>query len=76
LNKIITFDFPLKTPALKTSAKQIAVMTTPSFNNWLDSLATARDRAKSLVLGGKANWTTLNNEDEDQYTFLALSELP
>lgn len=76
LATIITFDFPLKTPALEISAKQIAVMTTPAFNNWLDSLGSARDRAKSLVLGGKTNWTTLNNEDQDQFTFLALSELP
>ena len=51
-------------------------MTTPAFNNWLESLGTSRDRAKSLVLGGETNWTTLNNEDEDQFTFLRLSELP
>lgn len=76
LANVIKFDFPLKTPALEVSAKQIAVMTTPAFNNWLESLATARDRAKSLVLGGKQDWTTLNNEDDDQYTFLRLSELP
>lgn len=76
LTQVIKFDFPLKTPALEVSAQQIAVMTTPAFNNWLESLATARDRAKSLVLGGKSNWTTLNNEDEDQFTFLALSDLP
>ena len=76
LNQVIKFDFPLKTPALEVSAQQIAVMTTPAFNNWLESLATARDRAKTLVLGGKTNWTTLNNEDEDQFTFLALAELP
>ncbi len=43
LRKIITFDFPLKTPALDTSAQEIAVMTTPAFNNWLESL-TARPR--------------------------------
>jgi len=76
LATIITFDFPLKTPALEISASQIAVMTTPAFNNWLDSLGGARDRAKSLVLGGKTDWTTLNNEDQDQFTFLRLSELP
>jgi len=76
LNQVIKFDFPLKTPALEVSAQQIAVMTTPAFNNWLESLGTARDRAKTLVLGGKTNWTTLNNDDEDQFTFLALAELP
>lgn len=76
LKDLITFDFPLKTPALEVSAQQIAVMTTPAFNNWLESLATARDRSKSLVLGGKADWTKLNNEDDEQFTFLALPELP
>ena len=76
LIQVIKFDFPLKTPALEVSAQEIAVMTTPSFNNWLESLGTARDRAKTLVLGGKTNWTTLNNDDEDQFTFLALAELP
>lgn len=76
LRKIITFDFPLKTPALDTSAREIAVMTTPAFNNWLESLATARDRAKTLVLGGKTEWTTLANELEQEFSFLLLSELP
>ncbi|WP_372717703.1 hypothetical protein [Novipirellula sp.] len=76
LTNVIQFDFPLKTPALEVSAQEIAVMTTPAFNNWLESLGTARDRAKSLVLGGKTDWTTMNNEDSDQFTFLALSELP
>lgn len=76
LRKIITFDFPLKTPALDTSAQEIAVMTTPAFNNWLESLATARDRAKTLVLGGKTEWTTLANELEQEFSFLLLSELP
>jgi hypothetical protein len=77
LSRVIEFDFPLKTQALEISAKQIAVMTTPSFENWLESLATARDRAKSL-LGRKSalNWTMLNNADGDEYTFLALSDLP
>lgn len=76
LKDLITFDFPLKTPALEVSAQQLGVMTTPAFNNWLESLATARDRSKALVMGGNANWTTLNNEDDEQFTFLALSELP
>ncbi|MEZ6044047.1 MAG: hypothetical protein R3C11_00380 [Planctomycetaceae bacterium] len=53
LENILKLDFPLKTPALEINAKQIAVMTTPAFNNWLDSLATARDRAKTLVQGGR-----------------------
>ena len=44
LKMVIAFDFPLKTPALEISAQDIAVMTTPAFNNWLDSLAAARDR--------------------------------
>jgi len=77
LKMVIDFDFPLKTPALEISAQDIAVMTTPAFNNWLDSLAAARDRAKDLVLnGGSAEWTTLSNELNQQFTFLKLSELP
>jgi hypothetical protein len=51
-------------------------MTTPAFSDWLESLATARDRAKQLVLGGDTAWTTLSDEDESQFTFLSLSELP
>jgi len=77
LKMVIAFDFPLKTPALEISAQDIAVMTTPAFNNWLDSLAAARDRAKDLVLkGGGAEWTTLSNELAQEFTFLKLSELP
>lgn len=76
LRTVITFDFPLKTPALDTSAQEIAVMTTPAFNNWLESLAAARDRAKALVLGGKTDWTTLANELDQEFSFLLLSELP
>lgn len=76
LQTVIAFDFPMKTPALEISAQQIAVMTTPAFNNWLESLATARDRAKSLVLGGKTDWTKLANELDQEFSFLLLSELP
>lgn len=77
LKMVIAFDFPLKTPALEISAQDIAVMTTPAFNNWLDSLAAARDRAKDLVLkGAGAEWTTLSNELNQEFTFLKLSELP
>jgi hypothetical protein len=79
LKMVIAFDLPLKTPALEISAQDIAVMTTPAFNNWLDSLASARDRAKDLVLtrqGGAAEWTTLSNELNQEFAFLKLSELP
>jgi hypothetical protein len=77
LKMVIAFDLPLKTPALEISAQDIAVMTTPAFNNWLESLAGARDRAKDLVLkGGSTDWTTLSNELNQEFTFLSLSELP
>ena len=77
LKMVITLDLPLKTPALEISAQDIAMMNTPDFNKWLDSLAAARDRVKDLVVkGGSAEWTTLSNELNQEFTFLNLSELP
>jgi hypothetical protein len=75
LDKILSFEFPLKTPALNVSARDIAVMTTPAFNNWLEQLATARDRTEQL-LEKADNWTKLSNGLKQEFTFLKLSELP
>jgi hypothetical protein len=75
LDKILAFEFPLKTPALSVSAGDIAVMTTPAFNSWLDQLKAASDRASEL-LEKADNWTTLNNHLKQEFTFLKLSELP
>ncbi|MDR0706174.1 MAG: hypothetical protein LBF88_14465, partial [Planctomycetaceae bacterium] len=75
LDKILSFEFPLKTPALSVSARDIAVMTTPVFNNWLEQLATARDRTEQL-LEKPDNWTPLSNGLKQEFTFLKLSELP
>ncbi|GHT18130.1 hypothetical protein FACS1894189_5480 [Planctomycetales bacterium] len=75
LDKILAFEFPLKTPALSVSARDIAVMTTPAFNSWLEQLSAASDRASQL-LEKPDNWTTLNNHLKQEFTFLKLSELP
>jgi hypothetical protein len=75
LDKILSFEFPLKTPVLSVSARDIAVMTTPTFNNWLEQLAAARDRTEQL-LEKPDNWTPLSNGLKQEFTFLKLSELP
>jgi hypothetical protein len=75
LDKILAFEFPLKTPALNVSARDIAVMTTEAFNSWLEQLKAGSDRADQL-LEKPENWTTLNNHLKQEFTFLKLSELP
>jgi hypothetical protein len=75
LDKILAFEFPLKTPALNVSARDIAVMTTEAFNSWLEQLKTGSERASQL-LETPENWTKLNNHLKQEFTFLKLSELP
>jgi hypothetical protein len=74
LDKILEFDFPFKTPALSVSARDIAVMTTPAFNSWLEQLHDANKGARKLLTSG--DWKTLNNHFKQECTFLKLSELP
>lgn len=75
LEELIT-DLPLKTDVLKMSAKDIAVMPSDSFKNWLENIDYARKRCIKL-LETEGEFSALNSlSATKEFTFVRLSELP
>ena len=75
LEELIT-DLPLKTDVLKMSAKDIAVMPSDSFKNWLENIDFARKRCVQL-LDNEKEFSAVNElSAAKEFTFVRLSELP
>jgi hypothetical protein len=75
LEELIT-DLPLKTDVLKMSAKDIAVMPSDSFKNWLENIDFARKRCVQL-LDNEKEFNAVNElSAAKEFTFVRLSELP
>ncbi|MEK6235425.1 MAG: hypothetical protein N2C14_12025, partial [Planctomycetales bacterium] len=74
LKQVIT-DLPLRTAALDTTPRNIAVMTSSAFKDWLARLDVAVTRADELLSG--PNWLVLSPlAENEKFTFLRLNELP
>jgi len=74
LKDVIT-DLPLRTSALETTPRQLAVMPSDAFRNWLARLDMAVTRADDILAG--KNWLVLSSlAENERFTFLRLSELP
>ena len=71
-------DLPLRTPALQTTAKSLAVMSGPNFKSWLERIRAAQTRCKDLLDNkGGATWFQLNDlAPQSRFTVLKLSQLP
>jgi hypothetical protein len=69
-------DLPLRTTVLETTPRDLAVMPSDAFKQWLNKLEAAIFRADDL-LNGKADWSELSSlAANDKFTFLHLNELP
>ena len=69
-------DLPLRTTVLETTPRDLAVMASDTFKQWLNKLEAAIFRADDL-LAGKAEWLVLSEKAQnEQFTFLHLNELP
>lgn len=74
--KDVVSDLPLRTAALDTTPRDLAVMPSDAFQQWLNRLEAAIFRADDL-LGGKAQWLELSSKAQNEkFTFLHVSELP
>ena len=72
----IISDLPLRTTVLETTPRDLAVMPSDAFQQWLNKLEAAIFRGDDL-LNGKAEWLVLSEKAQnDQFTFLNLNELP
>ena len=75
LKDVIT-DLPLRTTALETTPRDLAVMPSDTFKQWLNKLEASIFRADDLI-NGKAEWLELSSKAENEkFTFLQVSELP
>jgi hypothetical protein len=75
LKDVIT-DLPLRTNALETTPRDLAVMPSDTFKQWLNKLEASIFRADDLI-NGKAEWLELSSlAENDKFTFLQVSELP
>jgi len=74
LKDVIT-DLPLRTTALETTPRSLAVMPSDAFKDWLQRLDVAIRRADDLLAG--KNWLVLSSlAANEKFTFLRLNELP
>ncbi len=77
LKDIIT-DLPLRTTILETTPRDIAVMDSDTFKQWLNKIEAAIFRVDDLLGGNaKTEWLELSSvAQNDRFTFLRLNELP
>jgi hypothetical protein len=74
LKDVIT-DLPLRTSALETTPRSLAVMPSDAFRDWLGRLDVAISRADDLLAG--KDWLVLSSlAENEKFTFLQLNELP
>ena len=71
LEQLIT-DLPLKTPALKTTVKDLAGMPRDNYESWLDALKQSEKDCQSLV--DENLWK--DSETGEQYRFVKLNQMP
>jgi hypothetical protein len=61
---------------LETTPRDLAVMPSDTFKQWLNKLEASIFRADDLI-NGKAEWLELSSKAENEkFTFLQVSELP
>ena len=65
---------PLKTSALKISARDLAILSQERFENWLENLKSSAERARGVL--DSPDWYVLSSKEDAQYTFLHLSQMP
>lgn len=71
-------DLPLRTAALQSTPKSLAVMSGPNFRAWLGKIQTARTRCQDLLQNkDRTTWFQLNElAPQSKFTVLKLSQLP
>ena len=71
LEKLIT-DLPLKTPALKTTVKDLAGMPRDNYESWLAALKQSERECQALIEA--TSWK--NSVAGEQYRFVKLNQMP
>ena len=71
LEQLIT-DLPLKTPALKTTVKDLAGMPRDNYESWLDALKQSESECQALI--DSTSWK--DSATGEQYRFVKLNQMP